>query len=251
MTQPSRNQSIEPAVGTAVRAGRRHRQHAGHCAAMPRDASRDNGDLMPTNPGRPRRLPPPGPPAPPDPRHRRRHELGPRRDLVRRLGRRPGQPLPPGARGARGDGAARPAARRDRPRDRRRPGRARAARRGGRGELHRRRLEPQARSRAPGAATVDRGRSSSATRGGCPRPRGSDPASFDAAVFLLSIQDMDPLEQVLASASWAVRARRPDRDRHDPSRPSASPATPAGASTRAASSSTAASTRTSRRWPSR
>jgi ubiquinone/menaquinone biosynthesis C-methylase UbiE len=29
--------------------------------------------------------------------------------------------------------------------------------------------------------------------------------SFDAAVFLLSIQDMDPLELVLASASWAVR----------------------------------------------
>ena len=34
---------------------------------------------------------------------------------------------------------------------------------------------------------------------------GLEPASFDAAVFLLSIQDMDPLELVLASASWAVR----------------------------------------------
>ena len=34
---------------------------------------------------------------------------------------------------------------------------------------------------------------------------GLRPGSFDAAVFLLSIQDMDPLEQVLASASWAVR----------------------------------------------
>jgi ubiquinone/menaquinone biosynthesis C-methylase UbiE len=34
---------------------------------------------------------------------------------------------------------------------------------------------------------------------------GLEPAGFDAAVFLLSIQDMDPLELVLASASWAVR----------------------------------------------
>jgi len=34
---------------------------------------------------------------------------------------------------------------------------------------------------------------------------GLEPASFDAAVFLLSIQDMDPLELALASASWAVR----------------------------------------------
>jgi SAM-dependent methyltransferase len=33
---------------------------------------------------------------------------------------------------------------------------------------------------------------------------GLEPGSFDAAVFLLSIQDMDPLELVLASASWAV-----------------------------------------------
>jgi ubiquinone/menaquinone biosynthesis C-methylase UbiE len=38
-----------------------------------------------------------------------------------------------------------------------------------------------------------------------PATPGLRPASFDAAVFLLSIQDMDPLEQVLASASWAVR----------------------------------------------
>jgi SAM-dependent methyltransferase len=34
---------------------------------------------------------------------------------------------------------------------------------------------------------------------------GLEPASFDAAVFLLSIQDMDPVELVLASASWALR----------------------------------------------
>jgi ubiquinone/menaquinone biosynthesis C-methylase UbiE len=33
---------------------------------------------------------------------------------------------------------------------------------------------------------------------------GLDEAGFDAAVFLLSIQDMDPLEAVLASAGWAV-----------------------------------------------
>ena len=37
-----------------------------------------------------------------------------------------------------------------------------------------------------------------------PAAEGLRPESFDAAVFLLSIQDMDPLEQVLASASWAV-----------------------------------------------
>lgn len=30
-------------------------------------------------------------------------------------------------------------------------------------------------------------------------------SSYDAAVFLLSIQDMDPLELVLASAAWALR----------------------------------------------
>lgn len=38
-----------------------------------------------------------------------------------------------------------------------------------------------------------------------PAAEGLRPGTFDAAVFLLSIQDMDPLEQVLASASWAVR----------------------------------------------
>ena len=32
------------------------------------------------------------------------------------------------------------------------------------------------------------------------------PASFDAAVFLLSIQDMDPLEPVVASLDWALRS---------------------------------------------
>jgi SAM-dependent methyltransferase len=32
-------------------------------------------------------------------------------------------------------------------------------------------------------------------------------ASHDAAVFLLSIQDMDPLEPILASVAWALRAR--------------------------------------------
>jgi SAM-dependent methyltransferase len=41
-------------------------------------------------------------------------------------------------------------------------------------------------------------------RVGCPRPRASGP-DRSTPVFLLSIQDMDPLEQVLASASWAVR----------------------------------------------
>ena len=34
---------------------------------------------------------------------------------------------------------------------------------------------------------------------------GLEPGGFDAVVFLLSIQDMDPLDLVLASASWAVR----------------------------------------------
>ena len=34
---------------------------------------------------------------------------------------------------------------------------------------------------------------------------GLEPDAFDAAVFLLSIQDMDPLQPVLASAAWALR----------------------------------------------
>lgn len=38
-----------------------------------------------------------------------------------------------------------------------------------------------------------------------PAAEGLRPASFDAVVFLLSIQDMDPLDRVLASAAWAVR----------------------------------------------
>ena len=33
-----------------------------------------------------------------------------------------------------------------------------------------------------------------------------EPESMDAVVFLLSLQDMDPLEPVLESASWALRA---------------------------------------------
>lgn len=35
--------------------------------------------------------------------------------------------------------------------------------------------------------------------------RGIKPASFDAAVFLLSIQDMNPLVDVLQSVAWALR----------------------------------------------
>jgi SAM-dependent methyltransferase len=34
---------------------------------------------------------------------------------------------------------------------------------------------------------------------------GLEPGSFDAAVFLLSIQDMDPLEDVVRSVDWALR----------------------------------------------
>ena len=34
-----------------------------------------------------------------------------------------------------------------------------------------------------------------------------EPAAFDAAIFVLSIQDMDPLDEVLDSASWALRDR--------------------------------------------
>jgi SAM-dependent methyltransferase len=34
---------------------------------------------------------------------------------------------------------------------------------------------------------------------------GLKPCEFDAATFLLSIQDMDPLEEVIASASWALK----------------------------------------------
>jgi SAM-dependent methyltransferase len=37
--------------------------------------------------------------------------------------------------------------------------------------------------------------------------RGLRPGAFDAAVFLLSIQDMDPLEPVFASLDWALRPR--------------------------------------------
>ncbi|MGF1505611.1 MAG: class I SAM-dependent methyltransferase [Anaerolineae bacterium] len=33
-----------------------------------------------------------------------------------------------------------------------------------------------------------------------------EPASFDVAVFMLSIQDMDPLPQVIESAAWALKA---------------------------------------------
>src|SRR5215204_6233634 len=35
--------------------------------------------------------------------------------------------------------------------------------------------------------------------------RGLQPAAFDAAVFLLSSHDIDPLEPALASAAWALR----------------------------------------------
>lgn len=35
--------------------------------------------------------------------------------------------------------------------------------------------------------------------------RGLHGGGYDAAIFLLSIQDMDPLERVLASAAWALR----------------------------------------------
>ncbi len=34
---------------------------------------------------------------------------------------------------------------------------------------------------------------------------GLHPAEFDAVTFLLSIQDMDPLEEVVASAAWALK----------------------------------------------
>jgi SAM-dependent methyltransferase len=37
------------------------------------------------------------------------------------------------------------------------------------------------------------------------RLRELEAASFDGAVFMLSIQDMDPLEDVIASAAWALR----------------------------------------------
>ena len=38
------------------------------------------------------------------------------------------------------------------------------------------------------------------------RIKGLQQASMDTAVFLLSIQDMDPLDQVLASVSWVLKA---------------------------------------------
>ena len=39
-----------------------------------------------------------------------------------------------------------------------------------------------------------------------PQAPGLDAGAFDGAVFLLSIQDMDPLAPVLRSAAWALRA---------------------------------------------
>jgi SAM-dependent methyltransferase len=38
-----------------------------------------------------------------------------------------------------------------------------------------------------------------------PAVAGLEPASFDAAVFLLSIQDMDPLEDAIRGVDWALR----------------------------------------------
>jgi ubiquinone/menaquinone biosynthesis C-methylase UbiE len=38
-----------------------------------------------------------------------------------------------------------------------------------------------------------------------PSVAGVEPGTFDAATFLLSIQDMDPLEEVVASVGWALR----------------------------------------------
>lgn len=40
---------------------------------------------------------------------------------------------------------------------------------------------------------------------GLPSIRELRPASFDAVTFLLSIQDMDPLDEVIASAAWALK----------------------------------------------
>ena len=37
--------------------------------------------------------------------------------------------------------------------------------------------------------------------------RGLEAGSFDAGVFLLSLQDMDPLDEVIASASWALKPK--------------------------------------------
>jgi ubiquinone/menaquinone biosynthesis C-methylase UbiE len=42
---------------------------------------------------------------------------------------------------------------------------------------------------------------------GLPALAGLTEASFDAATFLLSIQDMDPLEEVVRGVSWALRTR--------------------------------------------
>ena len=47
--------------------------------------------------------------------------------------------------------------------------------------------------------------------------RGLRGGGYDAAVFLLSIQDMDPLERVLASAAKGAAVLGPDRDPHDSS----------------------------------
>jgi ubiquinone/menaquinone biosynthesis C-methylase UbiE len=43
--------------------------------------------------------------------------------------------------------------------------------------------------------------------GRLPAVAGLEPASFDAATFLLSVQDMDPLDDVLAGVDWALKDR--------------------------------------------
>ena len=55
---------------------------------------------------------------------------------------------------------------------------------------------------------------------------GLERGAFDAAVFMLSIQDMDPLDDVVRGVDWALGPAEPRRAADDP--PRLPPATPLG-----------------------